>query len=307
MRKVIGIGEVILDIIMKDGQPHSAVPGGSVFNAMVSLSRLGIPVSFIGEVGNDTVGKMITDFMKTNYMSTDYISFLSAGKTPVSLAFLDETNNAEYLFYNNLTASPINTTFPTINPDDIVLLASYYALNPLNRKLIVELLEYAKKQKAIIYYDLNFRKAHIHDAIRVRSSIIENYEFSDIVRGSDEDFFNLYGKTAIEQIYKEEFQLYSKRLITTHGSEGVNLYTESLRAHYNSIPIQPVCTIGAGDNFNAGLIYGLNKYNIGLSDLPSMNEATWSKIIRCGIDFSAEVCQSYSNYLSFDFATEYSA
>ena len=31
MRKVIGIGETILDILFKDEQPTAAVPGGSVF------------------------------------------------------------------------------------------------------------------------------------------------------------------------------------------------------------------------------------------------------------------------------------
>ena len=306
MRKVIGIGEIIWDIIIKDGQPHSAVPGGSVFNAMVSLSRLGIPVSFIGEVGNDRIGKIITDFMQSNNMTTEYINHFSDGKTPISLAFLSEMNNAEYIFYTNNSTSKSNSIFPIINQDDIVILASYYALNPLNRERIVEMLEYAKKQKAIIYYDPNFRKSHSHDAIRVRSSIIENYEFADIVRGSDEDFLNLYNNIDIEQVYKEEVRFFCKRLITTHGSNGVNIFTESLRAHYDSIPIIPVCTIGAGDNFNAGFIYGLIKYNIGLSDLPIINELTWSKIIRCGIDFSTEVCQCYLNYISSEFADKYS-
>ena len=32
MRKVIGIGETVLDIIFKDDNPVSATPGGSVFN-----------------------------------------------------------------------------------------------------------------------------------------------------------------------------------------------------------------------------------------------------------------------------------
>ena len=304
MRKVIGIGEIILDIIMKDDQPHSAVPGGSVFNGMVSLSRLGIQTSFICGVGKDKVGKIITDFMLTNNMDTKYINHFSIEKTPVSLAFLDEKNNAEYLFYTNPLASSLTTNFPTINQDDIVILASYYALNPLHRAQIIELLEYAKTQNAIIYYDLNFRKSHANDSIRLRSSVIENFEFADIVRASDEDFLNLYGNTNIDQIYKEEIKYYCKRLITTHGAEGVNFFTESFSTHYDAIPINPVCTIGAGDNFNAGLIYGLIKYNIGLSNLPSIDQKTWNNIIRCGIDFSTEVCQSYTNYISSAYASK---
>ena len=41
MRKVIGIGETILDIIFRGDQPSAAVPGGSVFNGIVSLGRMG--------------------------------------------------------------------------------------------------------------------------------------------------------------------------------------------------------------------------------------------------------------------------
>ena len=35
-RKVIGIGETILDILFKNDQPTAAVPGGSVFNGIIS-------------------------------------------------------------------------------------------------------------------------------------------------------------------------------------------------------------------------------------------------------------------------------
>ena len=298
MRKVTGIGEIILDIIFKEGQPLMAVPGGSVFNAMVSLSRLGIPVSFIGETGNDRVGKMITGFMQENGMTTEYIAHFTDRRTPVSLAFLNESQNADYVFYTNHTVSPSNTSFPVINQDDIVILGSYYAINPLHRERITELLEYAKSRKAIVYYDPNFRKSHAHEAIRVRPSVIENLEYADIVRGSDEDFLNLYGMTDMEQVYRDEVQFYCKRLLTTHGPKGINLFTETLRLHYDVPTIVPVSTIGAGDNFNAGLIYGLLKNNIGYHDLPAIDEATWGKIIQCGIDLSAEVCQSYFNYIS---------
>ena len=43
MRKVIGIGETILDIIFRGGQPQQPFRGGSVFNGIVSLGRIGVP------------------------------------------------------------------------------------------------------------------------------------------------------------------------------------------------------------------------------------------------------------------------
>ena len=51
MRKVIGIGEAVLDIIFKDNKPIEAVPGGSAFNAITSLGRCGVSTSFISEAG----------------------------------------------------------------------------------------------------------------------------------------------------------------------------------------------------------------------------------------------------------------
>ena len=65
-RKVIGIGETILDILFKNNQPTAAVPGGSVFNGIISLGRMGVNVDFISETGNDKVGNIILDFMKEN-------------------------------------------------------------------------------------------------------------------------------------------------------------------------------------------------------------------------------------------------
>ena len=66
MRKVIGIGETVLDIIFKNDQPIGAVPGGSVFNGIISLGRSGVPTSFISETGNDRVGKQIIHFLEDN-------------------------------------------------------------------------------------------------------------------------------------------------------------------------------------------------------------------------------------------------
>lgn len=66
MRKVIGIGETILDIIFEKDKPSAAVPGGSVFNGMISLGRMGVDVRFISETGNDRVGRTILDFMQEN-------------------------------------------------------------------------------------------------------------------------------------------------------------------------------------------------------------------------------------------------
>ena len=82
MRKVIGIGETILDIIFRGEQPQQAVPGGSVFNGIVSLGRIGVPICFISETGNDHVGNIILNFMRENNIPTDHVNVFPDGESP---------------------------------------------------------------------------------------------------------------------------------------------------------------------------------------------------------------------------------
>ena len=133
MRKVIGIGETILDIIFRGEQPTAAVPGGSVFNGIVSLGRIGVPICFISETGNDHVGNIILNFMRENNIPTDHVNVFPDGKSPVSLAFLNNRSDAEYIFYKDYPKQRLDVEYPQIQEDDIVIIGSYYALNPVLR------------------------------------------------------------------------------------------------------------------------------------------------------------------------------
>ncbi|MDR0537569.1 MAG: carbohydrate kinase [Tannerellaceae bacterium] len=305
MRKVIGIGETILDILFKDNQPYRAVPGGSVFNGFVSLGRLGVPLVFISELGNDRVGDIIRDFMRENNIPEDYVDCFPDGKSPVSIAFLDENNNADYIFYKNYPNQRLESPLPRIEEDDILIFGSYYALNPALRERTIEFLEYAKERKAILYYDPNFRSAHAHEAVRLRAAILENFEYADIIRGSEEDFFNIFGDNNMEKVYKDRVKFYCPNLIVTRGAGEVMLFSESGCEKFPVPQVSPVSAIGAGDNFNAGIIYGILKYGLRRENLSSLTKETWRDIIRCGIELAVESCRSSDNYISKSFASSY--
>ncbi len=302
MRKVIGVGETILDIIFEKNKPTAAVPGGSVFNALVSLGRLDVPVEFISEVGKDRVGTLIKDFMQENNVSTHYVDSFQEGKSAISLAFLNERNEAEYSFYKDYPKRRLDVDFPVIEPNDIVIFGSFYSVNPVLRDRIVELMEYAQKQRAIIYYDPNFRAPHANDVLRLSSMIIENLEYASIVRGSHEDFYHLFGMTDVDKVYKQKVSFYCPHFICTQAEKGIELRTPLISKHYESRSITPVSTIGAGDNFNAGILYGLLKLNVTYDDLQTLSESLWDKIIAYATAFSTNVCLSYDNYISHDFA-----
>ena len=248
MRKVIGIGETILDIIFRNEQPTAAVPGGSVFNGIVSLARAGVPVCFISETGNDHVGNIILRFMRDNGIATQHVNVFPDGKSPVSLAFLNDRSDAEYIFYKDYPRQRLDIDYPVITGEDIVVIASYYALNPVLRDKVTELLDRARAAGAIIYYDPNFRSSHREEAIKLAPTIIENLEYADIVRGSREDFFYMYGLQDADKIYREKIKFYCPNFLCTAGGEQVTLRTATVAKEYDIPPLEAVSTVGAGDN-----------------------------------------------------------
>lgn len=302
MRKVIGIGETILDIIFRNNQPTTAVPGGSVFNGIVSLGRAGVPVAFISETGNDQVGNIILNFMRDNGIPTDHVNVFPNGKSPVSLAFLNEHSDAEYIFYKDYPKQRLDVAYPQINENDIVVIGSYYALNPVLRDKIVELLERARDMHAIVYYDPNFRSTHKEEAIKLAPTIIENLEYANIVRGSQDDFFYMWNTRDADKIYRDKIKFYCPNFLCTRGGDNISLRTATLSKEYDIPPVKAVSTIGAGDNFNAGIIFGLLLNRIDYDQLNSMSESQWDAVIESGISFASQVCQSYSNSVSADFA-----
>lgn len=306
MRKVIGIGETVLDIIFKNEQPIGAVPGGSVFNGLISLGRSGIHTAFISETGNDRVGRNIIQFLKDNHVGTDNISVYPETKSPVSLAFLNEQNDAEYIFYKDHPHDKLDFVYPDIQPDDIVMFGSYYAVNPVIRPQMQSFLEYARSHGAILYYDVNFRSSHKDEVMKLRANILENLEYADIVRGSKEDFEVMFNKEDADTVYRSQISFYCKNYIYTQGADPLEMRSAGgLSKQYPVMKTETVSTIGAGDNFNAGFIYGLIKYGITRGQIADgMTESQWDQVIAEAQQFSANVCQSISNSVDQSFADE---
>lgn len=305
MRKIIGIGETILDIIFRNNIPIKAVPGGSTFNSVISLGRMGLNVSFISEVGNDKVGAMITDTLRDSGVDVSSVCCFNDGKSPLSLAFLNERNDAEYLFYKDYPNNRLEVDFPQIDPDDVVIYGSYFVLNPVLRSKTKAFLEYARERGAILYYDINFRKNHIDERVKLAEALIENLEFADIVRGSIEDFDNLYSLTDAHKVYKEKIKFYSPNFICTQGEGCVILFSRSGEKSYTPNKVEVVSTVGAGDNFNAGVVYGIISGNVTRNDLETLSMEAWDKIMRCGLDFSSHACTLLDNYVDKEWAVLY--
>ena len=303
MRKVFGIGETVLDIVIRNGNAARAVPGGSTFNSMISLGRCGVPSGFLSEVGSDRAGKLVLDFMTDNGVDPSHVNRLET-KTPLSLAFLDENNDAQYTFYRDPVVARPGLRYPAIAPDDLVLFGSFYALNPAVRTQVKDFLDYARANGAILYYDVNFRPSHVKDLGRIGAALWENLDRADIVRGSHEDFQTLFGLDSMDAVFDGPLAGHCDRLIYTCGARPLQVRDrKGVSRTYPVTPIPTVSTIGAGDNFNAGFLFGLIRSGLRRADLVGgLTPEQWDFLVDCAQRFSADCCQSEENYVTPAFA-----
>jgi fructokinase len=302
--QIYAVGETILDIIFKGVEPQTAKPGGSSFNASITLGRLGVPIKFISEMGKDRVGDLIQDFMEQNGVDATYMSRFEEGQSAIALAFLNEQSDAEYQFYKDYPHQRLAVDFPEFQADDLLMFGSFYALNPGIRPRVKELLEKAAGAGATIVYDPNFRSTHNPERNELIPDIEENMDYATVVRASDEDLLNIFEARTPDEAW-EEVGKHCDAMIYTANAEGVFLRTESLAFHMEVDRIVPVSTIGAGDTFNAGLLYGIWKKDYKREQIGSLDQSQWEELIETAIRFSREVCLSYDNYLPLGYAEHY--
>ena len=301
MRKIYAIGETLLDIIFKNNQPQTAKPGGAMLNSVVSVGRMDLPVYFISEYGIDDTGNLVDSFLKDNGVNTTYVNRYDDGNTALALAFLDEKNDANYTFYKNRPSRELNTGFPVIKKNDIILCGSFYSIWKEIREMFKGFISGSREKGALIIYDPNFRKSHLSELSDLKPMIIENMKMADIVRGSDEDFETIFGAKSADEAYNS-LKNYCPQMVYTANTEGVYVRTPSFSGTFPVRKITPVSTIGAGDNFNAGMITSIYNNNISVGQLGNLTENDWKKVVSMAVEFATDVCLSYDNYISLEFA-----
>lgn len=279
---LLSYGEALIDFLpvaAADGgsamRPHV---GGSCYNVAVGMARLGAPAGFIGGISTDLFGRMIADHATESGVD---LRFAARSSHPTKLAFVRVTDGqAQYAFFDENTASRNWNFSAGAIPFDAID-ALHLGSAPLiaertawpSRALIAD-----ARGRTTVSFDPNCRPGRVTDKPRYLANVAEFVAASDIVRMSDADFEYLYGGSDYEAKAQSLLADGAKLVVITCGERGALAWHAAAALEVVAPQTRVVDTIGAGDSFQAALLFALRA--LGRIEAPALAEASADELRR---------------------------
>ncbi len=262
MKKVVVVGSANVDIFLKVprmpqvgetilGNNFYWHIGGKGANQAVGVARLGVPVYFVGKVGNGPFQQRIVDQLKREGVNTEFVVQDKGNPSGMAVILVDEEGRNCITVIGganrNLSPKDVERARKVILKADILL---------LQLEIPLETVEYTLKlaRGSGVRTVLNPAPANI-----LNPGILSS---TDILVPNKDEAEKLTGvKITSHQEAKEAGVLLLgkgvKAVVLTLGEEGALLVTREKIRHFYEVPVKSLDTTGAGDSFIAALAAAL--------------------------------------------------
>jgi fructokinase len=259
---LLSCGDALIDFLpVKSADGRDAlvpVAGGPCLNVAVGIARLGAPAGFVGGISTDLFGRMIAEHAQTSQVDLRYAARCSR---PTTLAFVRAIDGEpHYAFYDEGTAArhwtyrPGSIRFAEIGA---IHVGSTTLVDGRAAAQTLAMVEDARGSTTISI-DPNCRPNLIGDKVGYVLRMDQFAAHADIVRLSDSDFAFLYGGADHAGRAKALLAAGTGLFVITRGTRGARAWHGQVGAIEVEAPrVAVVDTIGAGDSFQAGLLFAL--------------------------------------------------
>lgn len=255
MSRVVSFGEILWDKL-----PSGKVPGGAPLNFAYRLNSFQNSLSIISKVGDDSLGKGLTEFLNKNGLDTEHIQISKIYKTGEVNVSIDKNGIADYDILNPVAWDDISLNSKNIEltkNSSVFVFGSLICRNMTSRRTLKELLKIAPFK----LFDINLRSPYYNmnliEELMLSSDFIKfNYE-------EIEEISTIYinKKATLENMIETiSEKTKTKNICVTMGEKGACYYTNNSFYYQDGFKINVLDTVGAGDSFLATLVEGiLNK------------------------------------------------
>ena len=259
---LLSCGDALVDFLPAksiDGRDAAApVAGGSCLNIAVGMARLGAPAGFVGGISTDLFGRIVADHALTSGVDLRYAT-RSGHQT--TLAFVRHVGGEpHYAFYDEATASR-NWIYRhgSIPFDEIeaIHVGSTTLANDNGAAQALAMIEDAGGS-VTISFDPNCRPNLVQQKARYVARMDAFAAAAAIVRMSDVDFEFLYGNSDQGERARSLIAAGTSLVVVTRGIRGARAWhREAGLVEVEAPATGLVDTIGAGDSFQAALLFAL--------------------------------------------------
>lgn len=247
------VGEALVDVVVgTGGRPDEAHVGGSPLNVAVGLARLGIDTVLHARVGADLYGELILSHLRRAGVAISR-GFVDAGRTSTAIATLDDGGAASYEFDLDW-----DIPIPDAAGAALVHTGSIAAmLEPGGAVARAALREAAPE--VLRSFDPNIRPQVMGRPEVVRENVHELAAHCHVVKLSDEDAAWLGADTGAEpeEVLRSLAESGARFAVMTRGGDGCLAVVDGESYEQPAPKVELVDTIGAGDAFMSGLLFGL--------------------------------------------------
>ncbi|MFD1848858.1 sugar kinase [Oceanobacillus bengalensis] len=268
MKDVITIGEAMIAFNPNATGPMKFVNGfeknigGAELNLAIGCARLGLETGYISRLGNDEFGRYILNFARGEGIDVSQVEFVSGYPTSLNFKEIMEDGNVRTFYYRDksptlaMTADDLDENY--FREAKILHITGIYpAIGSVNIAVIHRAMELAKKHGVKISFDPNIRLRmwSKEEAREVLSKILPHV---DILLAGDEEMDIIIGEKDPMAIIEKAKELGISFVAVKQGDKGsVGYYNGEIVEASPVKASKVVDTVGAGDGFNAGAIYGI--------------------------------------------------
>lgn len=260
---LISCGDALIDFVpTKNTDGREAVMpavGGSCLNVAIGIARLGAPTGFVGGVSTDLFGRMIADHAAASNVE---LGLGTRSDHQTTLAFVRiVAGESHYAFYDADTATR-NWTFRrgTIPFDTVeaVHVGSTTLVNDQGAAETKALIADAWASSTISF-DPNCRPNLVKDKASYLARMVEFAASADLIKMSDVDFAYLFGEEPYQQRASALLGGTSLVVITRGNHGAIAWHAKAGQIEVEAPKVEVADTIGAGDSFQAALLFALHK------------------------------------------------
>lgn len=261
MKRVISLGEILVDMISEDGIQYEFHPGGASANVAVGVAKLGGNALFLGGLSQDSFGVKLKNYIEQNKVDTSYVKY--SGKTTLAFVSLDEHKERSFEFYEGNHASyHLKKEELGLTKDDLVHFGSAMALlGGKLKKSYFRLLEEALENKSFISFDPNVREVLLKES-KLKQYHKDCWYFmkrANLIKLSEEELYFFTHTTILEEAILVLTKKVNTDVLITLGSKGTLVLPKV--EIIKSKSITQIDSTGAGDAFMAGVLTSLSDGN----------------------------------------------